>query len=119
MKTKLLFLSLLVLSILGSCNIYNPAEPVPAYIHVDNIKVKGADTTATGQGTNSSKISDAWIYIDDQLIGCFEMPCTVPVISEGNHALRIRTGIKIPSDRYINCPVPVSTDVDVPIDSGI
>ncbi len=108
MKTKLfIFLSFLFFTIITSCNIYNPAEPVPAYIHIENMKVKGIDTSSTGQGSNSSKITDAWIYIDDQLIGCFEMPCTVPVIADaGNHLLKIRPGIKVNGIAATRTPYP-------------
>lgn len=37
---------------------------------------------------------DAWIYIDDQFVGAFEMPCTVPVLYDGSHIVKILPGIK-------------------------
>ena len=83
--------SLLFAVAFSSCELYNPAEPIPAYIHIQKIDL----TTTATQGTNSSKISDAWVYIDEQLIGCFELPATFPVLYDGKHRIRIKPGIKV------------------------
>lgn len=96
--TGIIFLTLL----LSACNLYNPAEPVPAYIHIDKIDV----TTTPEQGTNSSNITDAWIYIDEQLVGCFELPATVPVLYEGSHKLSISAGIKVNGIAATRGPYP-------------
>ena len=107
MKTKLIIaLSVIALAIIGSCNIYNPAEPVPSYIHIDNITVTVPSSMQSTYGSSSSKITDAWIYIDNQLIGCFQMPCTVPVLSDGVHALMIRPGIKVNGIAATRAPYP-------------
>lgn len=113
------FLSLFVLAALSSCELYNPAEPVPAYIHIQKIDLAIADTTSTpvtGQGTKSSKISDAWVYIDDQLIGCFELPATFPVQYEGSHKLRVRAGIKVDGIATNRSPYPFYNSVDQTVD---
>jgi len=52
----------LSLLLLYSCN---KEEPIPAYIHIDKIDLK---TNYSIQGSNSHKIIDAWIYVDDQLL---------------------------------------------------
>lgn len=88
--------------VFSSCELYNPAEPVPAYIHIDQITV----STQPGQGTSSSKIADAWVYIDEQLIGCFELPVTFPVIKEGTHVLKVRAGIKVNGISATRSPYP-------------
>jgi len=77
-------------AIFSSCNIINPAEPVPAYVQVDSIHFSADSIT---QGSSSSKIVDAWVYVDNQSIGTFEMPATVPVLASGVHRLTIRPGI--------------------------
>ncbi len=69
----------------------NKEEPIPAYIRIDKIDLTTAYVT---EGSSSHKILDAWIYIDDQLIGAFEMPCTVPVLLEGTHIIKVLPGIK-------------------------
>ena len=68
----------------------NKEEPIPSYIHIDKISL----TTTVSQGSNAHKIIDAWIYIDDNLVGAFEMPCTVPVLYAGEHNVKIYAGVK-------------------------
>lgn len=91
-KRSFFFLSLILLVILNSCEIYNPEEEIPSYIHIDSISLV---TNSALQGSNSNKITDAWIYIDDQLIGAFELPVTFPVLVEGRHQIKVRAGIKM------------------------
>lgn len=76
---------------LSSCEMFNPAEQIPSYIHIDKIDL----TTTSEQGSNSSKITDAWVYVDDQLVGAFELPATIPVLFNGNHTVVIKPGIKV------------------------
>ena len=88
MNTKILYVFFVVVLFL-SCN---KEEPIPAYIHIDKINLVATDPA--NQGSNSNKIIDAWIYIDDQLVGAFEMPCTVPVLYYGDHTVKVFAGIK-------------------------
>ena len=86
---RLLFFTLL--SSLFSCNIINPVEPVPAYINIH--KVEFVSTPGKNVGSLSHKITDAWIYIDNNPVGVFEIPFTVPALYEGPHNVKIRAGI--------------------------
>jgi len=64
----------------SGCELINPPEQIPSFIAIDSIKLEpNPDVLA---GSLSSYITDAWIYVDDQLIGAFELPCTVPVLLE-------------------------------------
>lgn len=69
----------------------NKEEPIPAYIHLDAV---GLNTVYNIEGSNSHKIVDAWVYVDDRLAGTFEMPCTFPVLYAGDHKVKIAAGIK-------------------------
>ena len=105
MKLKYnVLLPILCIVLLNSCNIYNPSEPTPSYIHIDNIGVTITDPSS--QGTASSKITDAWVYIDDDVVGCYEMPCTFPVLWDGTHTLKIRGGIKVNGIAANRAPYP-------------
>ena len=97
----------------SSCELYNPGEPVPAYIHIENFIVT---TDYATQGSNSHKITDAWIYVDDQIIGCFELPATIPVLSEGVHKLKIMPGIKVNGIAADRAPYPFYTSYEQDID---
>lgn len=69
----------------------NKEEPIPAYIRIDSIGLTGNPSL---QGSMSHKIVDAWIYIDDQLVGAFELPCRVPVLYEGSKKIKVYAGVK-------------------------
>lgn len=98
-KYGLLYLVLL-LFIASGCDIINPAEDIPSYIHIDKITLE----TTSIQGTNSNKIWDAWVYVDGNEAGVYELPVTFPVLATGKHSILIRAGIKhngVSSDRVI------------------
>lgn len=75
----------------SSCELIDRPEQIPSYIHIDSIQL--IDNPLVEEGTLSSNIVDAWIYIDDKLIGAFELPCTVPVLLEGNQKIKVYAGI--------------------------
>lgn len=77
--------------IIPSCNVINPPETIPSYIKIDKIDF----TVSPMQGTASCDITDAWVYIDDQPMGCYELPAKFPVLQEGNHKISIYAGITI------------------------
>ncbi|HXC04802.1 MAG TPA: hypothetical protein VNZ86_08620 [Bacteroidia bacterium] len=85
-----LFLSSLLVSgsiLLPSCG---KPEFIPSYIHIDSV---GLTTHYGNDGTNSHYIPDAWVYVDNQLVGDFELPATVPVPYAGQHTVVIQGGI--------------------------
>lgn len=87
------FLRLLAIGTFGvfmaGCRVVDPAEDIPSYIHIEKM-----DLNAVGnQGTSISEITDAWVYMDGELIGGFELPCTVPILAEGDHHFIIRAGV--------------------------
>ncbi len=100
-----------------SCNIINPAEPVPAYVHIDSISLTTDEPT---QGTSSSKIVDAWVSVDGTTMGIFELPSTFPVLTAGTHILTIRPGILINGIAATRTAYPFyhSYDTTVNFESG-
>jgi hypothetical protein len=86
------FLTLIViLTVTVSCENQEDEDLVPSYIHIDKISVSSNLT----QGSNSSNITDAWVYLDETLIGSFELPATVPILSSGKQKITVRPGIKL------------------------
>jgi hypothetical protein len=78
-----------------SCNKTDPDSLVPSFIRIDSIKLVSNPDLVYVQGSLSHNITDAWVYIDEQLIGAFELPAKFPVLMDGNHTLKVRAGIKI------------------------
>ncbi len=76
---------------LNSCK-KDGEEYIPSYIHIDSISF--SNTSGLGL-TASHSITDAWVYIDDNLVGAFELPVTFPVLYEKIHSVKIRPGIKL------------------------
>ncbi len=74
-----------------SCDIINPDEEIPSYISIDSISLKTND--ANIEGIASESIQDAWIYIDNNLIGVYELPITFPILKEGTQNITIYPGI--------------------------
>ena len=75
----------------SACEIINPEEDLPAYIHIPELMLT---TVESKQGANTHNICDVWLNVDGELIGVFELPVTCPVLKTGMHTLTIRAGIK-------------------------
>jgi hypothetical protein len=80
-----------------ACSLTSPAIPVPSYIHIEKINAEySPKQTYASVGTDSSNISDAWVYVNDQYIGAFQLPCTFPVLTSGtNQVVSIDAGIEV------------------------
>jgi hypothetical protein len=84
-----------------SCDIINPTEDEASYIAIDTILV---NTDVDIQGSNAANISDAWIYVDDNLVGAFKLPCKIPVLNSGNHKVSIGAGIQLNGSSSLRTP---------------
>ncbi len=84
------YLAALTILLLPGCDKFEGEQTVPSYLKIDSI---GFSTVNDIQGTRKQKFSDAWVYIDDGLVGGFELPALIPILEEGQHKLEIRPGI--------------------------
>lgn len=89
--TKQVFILTAATIFLQACDFINPEEDVPAWISIKEIKMSGK----FGVGQKPVKISDAWVFLDNKLIGAFELPAKLPVLSAGEHEIAIQGGILI------------------------
>lgn len=79
---------------LSSCDTFDPPLVVPAYGHIDSIHFSVPADSASKQGTASSNIQYAWVYLDDNPVGAFQLPCTFPMIAaNGTHIIKVFAGI--------------------------
>ncbi len=74
-----------------SCEVINPPEKIPSYLSVDTVMVQ---TNIHTEGSSTHNITDSWLYVNNKLIGVFEVPFTVPVLETGTHSIQIEPGIK-------------------------
>lgn len=64
------------------CEIINPEEDTPTYVKIDGFDVQINDPQK--EGSASSDISSVWVYYNNNPVGVFDLPCNVPVITEGD-----------------------------------
>ncbi len=101
-----LFVSLFTAS---GCYKFEGNQTIPAYITIKGISLT---TSYLEEGTNSSDVTDAWVYVDDVLLGVYEfsesdtLGVLFPVLAEGKHKLEIRPGIKINGISSTRVPYP-------------
>jgi hypothetical protein len=111
------FLCILFVSA-SSCEKFSGNQSIPAYLDIDSIYLT---TDYYMQGTSSQRITDAWVYVDDEFIGAFELPARFPVLQSGKHHLKIWPGIKrngIASTRVsYEFYTPINKDVNFMRDS--
>jgi hypothetical protein len=88
----LLLFSFVIVSLFLSCQKFEGDQTVPAYIRIDAISIK---TNYEEEGAPSSNITDAWVYINEEAIGAYELPAVFPVLAKGLIEIRIDPGIKL------------------------
>lgn len=75
--------SIILILLVISCK--KDVNNIPSYVSINSIALFSGAT---------DNITDAWVYIDDNLQGVYELPANFPVLAEGKHSLRVRAGIK-------------------------
>lgn len=88
---------------LPGCDKFEGDQTVPAYLRIDSI---GFTTDYVTQGTRDQKLVDVWVYVDDDLVGGFELPATIPVLAEGRQKLELRPGIMLNGISDTRAPYP-------------
>lgn len=90
--TYILFLTLVGVYA-QSCAIFDRKEPIPAWITIDSFNLR--DNPNVDEGSLSEDITDAWVFINEEMIGIFELPATIPILDEGDRRLLVGPGIKV------------------------
>lgn len=68
----------------------DPPVKVPSYIQVDSFSFSTADST----GFNTHRITDVWIYVNNQIKGTYAVPTgIIPVLAEGDADIFIQPGV--------------------------
>jgi len=82
----LLFISICIFS----CDKNENIQEIPSYISVSEINL----VTNSNQGSNTHKITDIWLYVNDQFAGAYELPSTIPLLHKDTNNIKIFAGIK-------------------------
>lgn len=93
---------------LSGCNIINPEEPIPTYVHIE--KFDFDDTNP--RGSSSRNITHVWAYVDNQPVGIFDLPVTFPVAITKNSVLTVLPGVDFQGLRGYPVTYPLYAGVD-------
>lgn len=97
--------------LLPSCKKFEGPQSVPAYIRIDSL---GLNCDYYTYGANTHAFVDAWVYIDDNVVGCFELPAMIPVLKEGSHKVAVYPGIARDGIKDLRAPYPFMVPVEYP-----
>jgi len=89
MKRLLFFLSFTF--ILSSCIKNNP-DPVWLEVHEWTLESNSELSTLEGELTHN--FTEAWVFVDDKIVGVFEVPFRIPIIKTGNANIKLYPAIK-------------------------
>ena len=74
-----IFAIVLYVSMWSACEVINPPEAIPSYIQIDTVLL----ATNQAQGSASSRIEAVQVIVENELLGIFPLPTTVPVLQSG------------------------------------
>lgn len=90
MIRQLTYYFVLVLT-LAACDWINPEEAIPSYIVIEPPTFE----TSVREGSAATKITEYWVFIDEEFMGAFPIPATIPVLQQGEVELRVEAGIRV------------------------
>lgn len=91
LRLQKLFFPVLLTLLAASCEKFSGDQTIPAYLDIDSIYLS---TDYDSQGSSSQSITDAWVYVDDEFLGAYELPARFPVLKSGSHSIKVWPGIK-------------------------
>ena len=90
---------MLIATILISCNKFNGSQEIPAYLRIGSWNLT---TNYEKEGAATEAVTDAWVYINGSLQGCYELKnhddgvyVTVPVLDKGVKTVHLYPGVKM------------------------
>jgi hypothetical protein len=77
--------------ILSSCIKNNPD---PSWIQINEWSLQSNIELSGAEGELTENISEAWVYVNDKIIGVFQVPCKIPVLTSGMANIKIFPAVK-------------------------
>jgi hypothetical protein len=87
--TKVLFFVILV-----SCYSCIKNNPDPSWLEVNAWTLQSNVSLSGAEGELTHNFSEAWVYVDDEIIGVFEVPFKIPILKYGAVNIKIYPTIK-------------------------
>ena len=80
-------LSIIIVAFVFTSCIKN--NPDPSWIEIGKWELQDNPNSVHETGVLTSNISDAWVYMDGDLLGVFELPVKLPILKDGSHSFKI------------------------------
>jgi len=90
-----------LLGLLTACIKNNPN---PSWIEVNPFVLVSNPALSGSEGQLTQDFRDVWLYVDDQMVGCFQTPFKIPILKDGNVNIKIYPAVRnngIASDKKI------------------
>lgn len=87
---KLLSILLMLTLVFSGCIKNNPD---PSWIEISVWDLQTNPNSANETGVLTSNITDAWVYMDGDVVGVFELPVKLPLLKDGSHTFKIYPAI--------------------------
>ena len=88
-------------------------EQQPAYIYIPSLAFEADPAT---EGTASHNITEVWVYVNDQMLGAYDLPATIPVLASGSASVRCFAGIKNNGISSTRIKYPFYSSYDLTLD---
>lgn len=85
---------LLYLVLVGMLSACIKNNPDPSWIEVNPFVLVSNPSLSGSEGQLTKDFRDVWLYIDDQMIGCFQTPFKIPILKEGNVNIKIYPAVR-------------------------
>ncbi len=69
-------------------------NPNPSWIQINKWSLQNNTDLSGSEGELTENISEAWVYVDDKVLGVFQVPCKIPVLTSGMCNIKIYPTIK-------------------------
>lgn len=110
-----LILAVCMIAIFSACSNFNATDLRPYYLELSEPSI----ATIPLQGAPTHKIRDAWIFTQDQELGPFEVPVTLPVLEEGSSSdIVIFPGIRQNGRESVPIINPYIQPIQVSVDAS-
>ncbi|MBK6905150.1 MAG: hypothetical protein IPH04_20700 [Saprospirales bacterium] len=88
----ILYFSLAGILLLGSCDLINPEEQVPAYVYVQPFSLQANPNIDAG--SLDHRITHVFAYVGSEFLGIYSLPALIPVLLEGEQEVLLDPGIR-------------------------
>lgn len=92
-------------------------NPEPVWLSIDKWVLEENPDMENPPGELTQNLSEVWVYVDNKVIGVFELPCKIPVLTSGNKKIQLyptirNNGISATKKIYPFCePVVLQMDL--------